>query len=187
MNTISGEYQSEISDWYRKYSSMLRRFAKRFLRSDEATAEEIVQETFLRACAGIDSFRREASPKTWLFTIAVNVCRNHYNRTPVHEEIDPDGQNGKDTRAEYRDGYRILLSKQCLDQFEMVKENMSDAHRTILMLWLETDMDYIQMSEHLSIPIGTVRSRINAARNIVKNHFQSIGITRPNGDASLFQ
>lgn len=187
MDTISGEYRSEVAEWYREYHSKIRRFAKNFLRSDEATAEEVMQETFLKAFSGIENFRREASPKTWLFTIALNVCRNYYSRGSHRYDVELDEATDLDTKAEYRDGYRMLLSKQCMEQFEFIKEGMSDAHRTILMLWLETDMDYVQMAEHLNIPVGTVRSRINAARNIVKNHFQSIGIHRPNGDASIFQ
>lgn len=52
-----------------------------YLQGDSATAEDLVQETFVRAMRGIAGYRRQASFSTWLHCIAVNVVRRHWRRT----------------------------------------------------------------------------------------------------------
>ena len=70
-----------------KYEKDLLRICCVYLR-DRAAAEDVVQETFLKAFRNMDSFRGDSSEKTWLTTIALNCCRD-YRRSAWYRYIDP--------------------------------------------------------------------------------------------------
>ena len=72
--------KEEYKDWVLRYSDMLYGFTlqKGF---DENTAKDIVQDTFLAAWKNVDSFKGEASPKNWLFTILKNKILDYFRKS----------------------------------------------------------------------------------------------------------
>ena len=70
----------EYKDWVLQYSDLLYNFTlkKGF---DESTAKDIVQDTFLAAWKNVDSFKGEASPKNWLFTILKNKIADYFRKS----------------------------------------------------------------------------------------------------------
>lgn len=75
-----------LDQMVRQYEKELLRICCLYLR-DRAAAEDVVQETFLKAYRHIHSFRRESSEKTWLISIALNGCRD-YRRSAWYRYID---------------------------------------------------------------------------------------------------
>ncbi|MFC0472450.1 sigma-70 family RNA polymerase sigma factor [Halalkalibacter kiskunsagensis] len=63
---------NKISDWFYQYSNDIYHYL--LYRFGSTDVEDLVQEVFIRAMMGYDSFRSDSSPKTWLFTIARNVA-----------------------------------------------------------------------------------------------------------------
>ncbi len=87
------DQQHKASDWVHEYSDMLFNYAAQRV-PDVHTAKDIVQETFLAAWRNIANYNREASVKTWLFTILKNKLIDHYRKisTRVTEEISATAQ-----------------------------------------------------------------------------------------------
>ena len=86
--------------WIERYGDELYRFALSRV-SDEACAEELVQETLLSALNGLESFRGESSERTWLFLILRRKVIDHYRRQARHPEVSlavvtPDGPTEAD-------------------------------------------------------------------------------------------
>ncbi len=65
----------QLSEWLKAYGDLINRTCFLIL-GDRALAEDATQETFLRAWKSMAQFKGDASPKTWLTRIAINVCRN---------------------------------------------------------------------------------------------------------------
>ena len=69
------ERDETLAEWLEAYGDLINRTCCLIL-GDRALAEDAAQETFLRAWKSMDKFKGDASPRTWLTRIAINVCRN---------------------------------------------------------------------------------------------------------------
>jgi len=132
-------------------------------------AEEIAQEVFVSAYRGIDRFRGDAKVSTWLFSIAVNRCKNrldHERRRARerHDSLDanPDApqeltSKGPGTDSQTHRSEAIRLLQAALDELE-------PPFRTVVVLRDIQDLAYEEIADLLDLPIGTVKSRIHRAR-----------------------
>ena len=137
-------------------------------------AEEVTQDTFRRAYENIGAFRWEASFSTWLFQIGSNLARNKYwyRKRRGH---------GRDISLEYplsEDGFSLedILPDSQADPADRLRWNefqqsvethlgsLPESHREIMELRLIDDLSYEEIGRELSIPMGTVKSRIARAR-----------------------
>lgn len=135
----------------------LLRFARR-LTSDSAAAEDLVQETLMRAWRGFDQFRGGTNARAWLFRILLNTFygqgrKGHLTLVPLGE-TDRSGLNGSHGTFEITDA----VAKLPVDQ------------RTVLMLGAVEGFTCREMSEMLNIPMGTVMSRLSRARQALRAH-----------------
>lgn len=137
----------------------LRRFA-RALSRDAETADDLVQDTLLRALRAEHLFHG-GDLRTWLFTILLNLDRNRrrgLSRRPtlaVIEEVDPAGEPGSDgTARDIERGLALLPVEQ----------------REVLLLVGLEGMSYREAAEVQGVPIGTVMSRLSRARTTLRGH-----------------
>lgn len=103
----------EIEQWFRQYSSDVKTFLVYFLRRTDV--DDLVQETFIRAMRGQDKYRRHASPKTWLLTIARNLAvdetRRAKHQQPAQIMSDfPDSHPTPEDAAVLNDEMRIVMA-----------------------------------------------------------------------------
>ena len=159
------------------------RFARR-LTGDEHEAEDLVQDTFLRAYKAFGNFQlREFGVRPWLLKILHNTFLNRQakiKRTPrsadqqTLEEIQEDERPG----AVFSDE-PVQLDFEALDSnVKHALEALSPEFRSILLLWATMELSYQEIAEVLSIPIGTVMSRLHRARQQV---LQSLRAAAPEG------
>jgi len=128
-----------------------------------ADAEDVVQETFTAAFAGIGRFRGESSLKTWLMQILVRqsarVQRSRGRRLTIGIENAQQPVHDPAAAAESR-----------MDVIEMLQK-LSPEHREVIVLRELQSMSYEEMSEALKIPKGTVESRLHRARQELREKF----------------
>ncbi len=129
---------------------------------DPDEAEDAVQEVFVSALRSLDSFRGDASLKTWLFRITINLCRSRYRRDQ--------------SRGRLRQVLQSLFrSDQPHPESEAVRHEANSAlwravraldekHRVPVILRYYHDLPVAEVAEMLGIPVGTVHSRLNHAR-----------------------
>ena len=141
---------------------------------DRDEAQDIAQETFVRAYRAIGAFRREAKLSTWLVSITMNLCRNRRRwwarqrrvvtvsldepveleeGTVGHEVADPSPPPS--TIAERREREQYLMAALRL---------LDDADRTVIVLRDLHGYSYEDIAGVLHVPLGTVKSRISRAR-----------------------
>lgn len=138
-------------------------------------ANEITQETFIAAWQGLPSFRGDAQFSTWLYRIAYNCCLKQLEQrkrdSALHvamqaEQILENADN--ETRA---DNELETHARQA-----MVHEQISSLpakYRIVLVLRHLQDMTYEEMAEILTMPVGTIKTHLFRARNLLKERLES--------------
>lgn len=137
----------------REHTPAVRAFARSMVR-DVALADDIVQETFIRAWRYLPTFRNEGSLQGWLIRICQNVTRTTIKKQRITEEIDGN-LAGRGNDYDSSD----LMS---------VIDQLPDDHRAIVTLCLVLGYSYEDVADILRIPVGTVRSRLSRARSSLR-------------------
>lgn len=125
-------------------------------------ASDIVQEVFLRAYKNLSSFDTSRSFYPWLYRIARNLCINTVQRASRKDTALPAEEL---IPARTGDPAAELLRKEEIEELRTALERLSDKHREIIKLKDFQDCSYAEIAEILDIPIGTVMSRLYAARS----------------------
>jgi RNA polymerase sigma-70 factor, ECF subfamily len=141
---------------------------------EEAT--EITQETFLAAWQGLPAFRGDARFPTWLYRIAYNCSlkqlelrkRDRALQVALEaEQVLEDADNEKRADAELDAHYRQALIQEHLSL-------LPAKYRIVLILRHLQDMTYEEMAEILTMPIGTIKTHLFRARNLLKERLQAL-------------
>jgi len=145
-----------------------------------ADAEELAQETFLKALEGLKTFRGQSRFYTWLFRIAVNTALSHQRRAGrIHfhplSQADGMGQPGAGDAA---GGLGRRSRNPRPDQAAITREHhrhvlaalaeLEDEFRVVVVLRDIEDMDYKQIGRVLDLPAGTVKSRLHRGRLLLR-------------------
>lgn len=129
---------------------------------DSGLAEDMVQETFLRAWKNLSSFRPTAAPlRNWLYRIAVNATLDTLRRSrkviEYKEELQANDQASNPETT--------LLAKEQARQVQQAIASLPEAARIVLVLREYGRLSYREIAATLDIPLGTVMSRLNYARD----------------------
>ena len=168
------------------YIDALYRTALRMTRS-EADAEDLVQETYIRALRFREQFTPGTNMKAWLFRILTNTFINAYrkrSRTPETTELDDvdefslyrrmsnerPASSSPDPEREFLDG---IVSSEVTDALEELPEKF----RTTVLLDVE-GFAYKEIAEMLGIPIGTVMSRLHRGRKFLQQRLYDLARER---------
>ena len=148
----------------RQNQGRILRLALGMLRDRDA-AEDIAQETFVRAFRFYETFRSDAALFTWLYRIAVNLCLDAQRKSRLRpavplDELD-DAQTGHDPSPNPEGALEI---RQLARRTEAALEMLTPNHRAILLLREVEGLSYEEISRVLRIPKGTVMSRLHHAR-----------------------
>jgi len=136
---------------------------------DNSIVEDLAQETFVRMFLSIHHYEFRAPFRSWLFRIAVNLCRDYLrkkkvrkivNRFQIDEETGEEQtfvDNDQDPTAEIQNSERMKLITSALDK-------LSESSRIVFVLREMKDLSYEEIAETLNWKIGTVKSRLFRAR-----------------------
>lgn len=156
-----------------KYQRKLLRLVMRLVR-DPAEAEDVTQEAFIKAYRALANFRGESAFYTWLYRIGVNTAKNwlvaHGRRMPTMSELGDAEEEGVDESSLLRDEEtpdRLLMSKQIGETVNAAMDSLPDDLRTAIALREIEGLSYEEIAQVMDCPIGTVRSRIFRAREVI--------------------
>jgi RNA polymerase sigma-70 factor (ECF subfamily) len=176
-----------------QYAPQLYSAALRMTRNP-ADAEDLVQETFLRAYRSYASFEEGTNLRAWLFRILTNTYINSYRakqRRPQETELGETDDLYLYRRLGRIDSAAMSAEDQLFDLFtdDEVKaalEELPDAFRLPVLLADVEDFSYKEIAEALEIPIGTVMSRLHRGRKAMHRRLyefaQARGLIRPDDD-----
>ncbi len=149
---LVGTYQQDV---YRLALSIL---------DDPHEAEDAAQETFLAALRALESFQGAASFKTWLYAIAVNICRNRLQRHKSRERLQVLLQTILTLRHPADLPEETAVQNEADSALWRAVHKLDDKHRLPVILRYYHDLSVAEIAETLKVPQGTVHSRLNTAR-----------------------
>lgn len=174
MNDISKKSDEEIiiivrssdkeayAEIIKRYQTKLMRYASYILNDDHIGAD-VVQEGFIKAYINLNGFDTKKKFSSWIYRIvhneAMNMLSKYKKQVPMNDEVEYD--SGIDLEDDFIKSELISRAHHCLEQIPIIyKEPLS-------LFYLE-EKSYEEISDILRIPIGTVGTRVNRARGIMK-------------------
>ena len=165
-----------------RYQARIVNYASALVR-DAGAAEDVAQETFVRAWRGLGRFRGESAFRTWLYRIAANVARTHLDRRgrqariadgSLDDETEP--LQADDVASAAPDAETSLVTREAIDR---ALAELPDELRLALVLRDVEGLDYKEIAGVTGAPMGTVESRIFRARRHMRTLLRPLRTARP--------
>ena len=156
-----------------KYNRRLGRLLSRFIK-DEHEVNDVVQESFIKAYRALPNFRGDSAFYTWLYRTSINTAKNflaNNNKRPImaSEITNGDGEvmDVVEQVADNLTPEAELMNKQILQTVESAVAKLPEDLRRAITLREMDGLSYEEIAEVMQCPIGTVRSRIFRAREVI--------------------
>lgn len=161
-----------------KYQSQVFYAAMNIVKNREY-AEDISQDAFLKAYEKLDTLQDKDHFYPWLKRITVNLALNHYDRGKRIVDIETEDSEVSyfDTITSGETPEDFLIKDELKKYVRMFVDGLPERLRTVVMLREVEDMSYEEIADILNIPLGTVRSRLFNARQIIKERLVKQGLT----------
>lgn len=166
----SSEAYSEL---VRRHSAKLLNLARRMTGSRER-AWDAVQDTWLAAWRGIESFRGDAQFYSWVRRILVNGIleqfrKNHLDMVSLDEPLGfEDTDEARDVPDDSFDPQKEVYRKETIGEIRGAVAGLPEIYKIVFLMREAEGMSYSEIAADLGIPEGTVRSRLNMARRILR-------------------
>ncbi len=144
---VGSDDRHAFAELVRRHQSAVRTLLRRLCRSDAALADDLAQETFVKAWRGLAGFTGSARLSTWLHRIAWNAWASHARRRPAPEPPPPDPRREADAVLDHRDLERALAS-------------LRDEERAAIALAYAEGLTHEEAAEILGWPLGTLKTHV---------------------------
>lgn len=139
-------------------------------------AEDLTQQAFAEAVRSYEQFRGQSELSTWLYGIAMNLVRNHLSRAP-RRRFDFVGEEALETMVcDEPEPAAALGQAQQLQALQLALQELPEHMREVLLLVAVDELSYEDAATLLTVPVGTVRSRISRARSELRARMRRNGV-----------
>lgn len=154
------------------------------LTSDPNDAEDLVQDSIVKAYRFFSSYEKGTNAKAWLFRILKNSYINNYRRkSKKPQEVDYDEvatfyETIRAERTETSDLEDKMFRELIDDDLSNALDSIPEDFRTVVLLCDVEDFTYEEIANMLDVPIGTIRSRLHRGRNLLKAQLMEYAANR---------
>jgi RNA polymerase sigma-70 factor (ECF subfamily) len=127
-------------------------------------AEDMMQEVYLRVWRGLSDFRGDAKFSTWLYRITTNVCLNRRRHFARRLHVIDDEDALEESIATHDDPAEATIRQEQKAVLWKTVSYLPSKYRTVIDLFYQKQLTYDEISELLSVPLGTVKGHLNRAR-----------------------
>ena len=152
------EYAFELI--YERYSGPLMGYFFRMLWQDREKAEDFVQDLFSKIIHKPHLYDPSRSFKTWLYSVANNMCKNEYRKQEVRKGTSNTIDTGIQVKDEQKGADRELEHKMFGEALEDALLELDDKHREVFVMRFKMHLSIKEIAESIDISEGTVKSRI---------------------------
>lgn len=160
------------------HTDLLYNYALR-MTNNSADADDLLQETFLKAYRFWDKYEPGTNIRAWLFRIMKNSYINRYRKeikepaTVDYDEVENFYTSVKDRASESNDLQEILYGNLLDDDVSSAVADLPEDFRTVVILCDIEGLSYEEIAEFVDIPLGTVRSRLHRGRKLLREKLMS--------------
>ncbi|WP_373753183.1 RNA polymerase sigma factor RpoE [Neisseria weixii] len=169
-----------------KYQRRLIRLISRFVK-DEHEVNDVAQEAMIRAYRALPNFRGESAFYTWLYRIGINTAKNFLVTSGKRPFISAEAANQEgdildlaDQIADYHTPEAEMMNREILQTVEEAISKLPDDLRKAISLREMEGLSYEEIAQIMRCPIGTVRSRIFRAREVIAKDLRPLLDTTEN-------
>jgi len=164
----------DFEEFFQAYEQKIFNLIYRLV-GDYEDATDLTSETFARALRGYERFRREAEPYTWLYRIALNLCKNYFrqqqHRSRVHSfsldsPVDPEGEGpSREIEDTSQEPHQRIEAKELQGQVEKCLLSLRPDLRELIVLRDVQGLSYQEIGRALGCSEKAVKSRLFRARS----------------------
>jgi len=151
-----------------------------YILKDSEEARDVTQEVFIRSFNERKAFDPDFKIKAWLFRVCTNLCynivRDKKRRTGILENL-----GRQQTDPPKKDAVDLACHQEMSAKMQLALDQLSLAHKTILLLKYWNDLSYLEISEVLDIKLGTVMSRLSRAKEKLASTLEQQGWSAEHG------
>jgi RNA polymerase sigma-70 factor (ECF subfamily) len=165
--------QKDFDDEIIPHMDALYNFALR-LTTDPNDAEDLVQDTIVKAYRFFSSYEKGTNAKAWMFRILKNSFINNYRKTSKKpsqvdfDEVSSYYESIRAERTETSDLENLMFREMMDDDLSDALTRLPEDFRTVVLLCDVEGYTYEEIANMLDVPIGTIRSRLHRGRNLLK-------------------
>lgn len=176
-NNLSKEELEKLREEFNKeampHMKLLHNYAYR-MTNNQLDADDLVQETYLRAFRFFHKFERGTNCKAWLFRIMKNLYINNYRKAQKepgkvdYEEVENFFDSIRSEKIDSNDLQQKVFSNLLDDELLTALNSLQDDFKTVVILCDLEGLSYEEIAEFLNCPVGTVRSRLHRGRKLLQ-------------------
>ncbi len=148
-----------------------------WLAQDRSEAEDLVQETYVKALKGFSSFQLGTNFRAWMYRILRNTFLTSRTGLKATANVSLDADDAPELPAGPDTPESLLIEHSQHQQLQTAIESLPVHFREVLLLCDVEEMSYQEIAEALSIPTGTVMSRLSSARKALRESFKKQTVT----------
>jgi len=156
-----------------RYQKTVYRIILRMVKSPD-DADDLTQDTFVRAYRGLKTFKEEFDFHPWLYRIAVNQAINFINRRKRQAAVDMDDVPEGDIKQgpEPENPMQSASRQELMENLEEALQRLPDEQRTVFLLRVQEGLSYEEIATVMGTPKGTVMSRLARARMALRRYLK---------------
>lgn len=139
-------------------------------------AEDLAQQAFLEAVRSYETFKGQSELSTWLYGIAMNLVRNHLSRAPHRRYEFTDESELSEMASDSLTPAQAAEQAQHMRYLEEAMAELPESMRDILLMVAVDELSYEDAAALLTVPVGTVRSRLSRARSALRAKLFARGV-----------
>lgn len=181
--TLNEHQSADFDDLVDKYERRIFNLIYRLI-GDYDEAADLTQDAFIAAYRAFDSFKSNANPYTWLYRIAINVCKNRFRERDRHKELDGipldgDGSVPDDVQLSDRSLSNPLPTPESALECQELRRLVEDAirslpedYRMVVVLRDLHGLSYREISEAADLGLDVVKTRLARARGMLRKKLE---------------
>ncbi|WP_198162686.1 sigma-70 family RNA polymerase sigma factor [Halobacillus mangrovi] len=172
--TCEPKMDDMVEEWISNYGHDLKWLAYSYVK-DHSIAEDITQETFIKAYQKYPTFRDQSSIKTWLYKINVNLCKDHLKSSYIRRVVKKGADLFRSIPA--KDGTpeeRLIIKSNDEELVDQVLK-LEKKYREIIILYYFEEFEIKELAEVLKTSPNTVKTRLRRARQLLQDQLTTEG------------
>jgi len=150
--------RNAFEEIYERYSAKLRAFFQRALWHDKELAEDLTQELYMKVIKNLKKYNPKRSFKTWLYSMANNMCKNQYRHREVRERAGEELKQA--TVIKMHQGESKIDRKIFKEELEKALDNLDFKKRTCFILRFKHELSISEIAQIENCSEGTIKSRL---------------------------